>query len=740
MQQSAPAVQLETRLIPLNALFLDEANARGSADADPALADADDQLAVSIHAQGLLENLVVTPRDDRFGVTGGGRRLRALQRLADDGTIPVDHPVPCTMVPNDRAGEASIAENEVRVAMHPADQVRAFARLSREGASADQIAARFGVGVRTVQKRLRLGGLPNEILASWRDGGIRPDCVEAFATTADTALQRRLFESFSKSGMLYAHNVRHALAERHTRSDSYLAKFVGVEDYVAAGGRTEDPLFVEDRDAGLVTFLDPDVLHAVAEKKLAAVVADYAAEWKWTRAVLVVPQDEMDRYRQISPYRAGKPTEEEETTLSEAYDAMQELDERIRWGNDDAETNAEARAQFDRLFAETNKLEREIGERSQYSKNARKHAGVLATLDEHTGALQIYHAMLRPEDAAAYETAVKSTPIPETEDGTAAPGSAAGSDAAPGAPKAPKYTDALRSDLRIMRTIAVRSALSRDPAAAADILAFTLLRKSARADAMGYDYTAMPLSITAQHQGVYVSDPMREHESMARLDTPFPVNADVSWLAEKDHAAAFRAFRRLPDAVRATFLAHAVARLTVHALGDDDGAPPAQEQLVRDLDVDFPAELRAAGFLPLDPDIVWNRMNKQLVLDAGRAAFGEEWAAEHGRAKKKDLVAAAARDFRPDSSRSAESDGGADWLPPGFAPAPGPRFSDPAGDAEAATQVDSGGTDAADGMDAGTSGTDAATADPAASGTDEPSAPVDPDTGLPAFLVGDGDA
>ncbi|MYD95610.1 MAG: ParB/RepB/Spo0J family partition protein, partial [Chloroflexi bacterium] len=175
-QKATPtAASPETRLIPLNRLRFDERNARTASD-DPARIQADAELVASIRAHGLLENLVVAPRSKTlFGVAAGARRLRALNALAADGDVPKNHPVPCLVIDGDAAAESSLAENVVRIAMHPADQVKAFSRLVREGATTEQVAARFGVAERTVQKRVRLGGLPDEIIDAYREGRINAD-------------------------------------------------------------------------------------------------------------------------------------------------------------------------------------------------------------------------------------------------------------------------------------------------------------------------------------------------------------------------------------------------------------------------------------------------------------------------------------------------------------------------------------------------------------------------------------
>ena len=115
------------RSIPLDRLELSPANVRRTAAGKTAFAE----LKASIAAHGLLENLVVRPHDPgqdgavRYAVIAGGRRLAALIDLAGEGTIEIHHPVPCRVIDNGAAdSELSLAENVVRVAMHPADQVQ----------------------------------------------------------------------------------------------------------------------------------------------------------------------------------------------------------------------------------------------------------------------------------------------------------------------------------------------------------------------------------------------------------------------------------------------------------------------------------------------------------------------------------------------------------------------------------------------------------------------------------------
>ena len=133
--------------IPLNKLTRSARNVRKSGG------DSIDDLATSILLRGLIHNLtVVEQQADRgensgkYEVVAGGRRFAALQRLAKQKKVPKTFAVPCHVVDPATATETSLAENIIRVAMHPADQFIAFHDLVVEsGLSIDDVAARFGV-------------------------------------------------------------------------------------------------------------------------------------------------------------------------------------------------------------------------------------------------------------------------------------------------------------------------------------------------------------------------------------------------------------------------------------------------------------------------------------------------------------------------------------------------------------------------------------------------------------------
>ena len=144
MNHAAPQLEPLIREIPLSRLALAPENVRKT----PPDEFAETDLRASIAAHGLLENLVARADDpaedgaERFTVVAGGCHLSALKVLAEDGTLDADPPVPSKIAANGNAGEVSLAENVVRIAMHPADQVVAFSRLARDGATAAPIRKR----------------------------------------------------------------------------------------------------------------------------------------------------------------------------------------------------------------------------------------------------------------------------------------------------------------------------------------------------------------------------------------------------------------------------------------------------------------------------------------------------------------------------------------------------------------------------------------------------------------------
>jgi ParB family transcriptional regulator, chromosome partitioning protein len=129
------------------------------------------ELAASIRAHGLLQNLTVVAQlkkgkpTGKYTVVAGARRHAALLELVKQKVITTKYLVPCLIVDESAALETSLAENVVREEMHPADQFVAFKTMVDEGASLEDVAARFGITVKTVQQRLKLANVSPCLIA-----------------------------------------------------------------------------------------------------------------------------------------------------------------------------------------------------------------------------------------------------------------------------------------------------------------------------------------------------------------------------------------------------------------------------------------------------------------------------------------------------------------------------------------------------------------------------------------------
>src|SRR4051812_706934 len=112
--QDSPAMPSPITLIPLPQLRLSQANVRKTLTEE---SDAIEPLAATIAAEGLLQNLVVVQAPQKenepasYEVVAGGRRWRALNRLATEGKLPQNFPVPCKVLNHTEAIAASLIEN-----------------------------------------------------------------------------------------------------------------------------------------------------------------------------------------------------------------------------------------------------------------------------------------------------------------------------------------------------------------------------------------------------------------------------------------------------------------------------------------------------------------------------------------------------------------------------------------------------------------------------------------------------
>ena len=272
--------------VPLDQLRVSDANARKVAP-DP---DKLRELAASIAAHGLLEPLIASAGTDGTTVIGGGRRLAALQQLAAAGKWDPGRPVGCVLISNGAAPgttaearrhlEVSLAENTGREDLHPVDQAEAFRVLrDRQGATDKQLAARFGVSGRTVQRRLRMAQAAPELRKKCRDGELPLGVLEAVCIEPDHRRQAEAVEA-AKHYHDPPSAVTSYLKKEAVPANSSLGRFVGLERYEAAGGAVSQDLFA-DGDAAAHYFDDKPLVQRLALERLKEAAEQESAVNGW---------------------------------------------------------------------------------------------------------------------------------------------------------------------------------------------------------------------------------------------------------------------------------------------------------------------------------------------------------------------------------------------------------------------------------------------------------------------------
>jgi len=603
------------RSIPLNKLVQSPRNVRRLGD--PA---ADAELKASVAAHGLLQNLVVRPAArGRFEVDAGERRRRAMLALAEDKILPRDHEVTCLVLDDpETAAEASLAENFHRLAMNPADEAQAFASLVERGASPEEVARRFGLTVRFVEGRLRLATLAPVVFAALAAGEITLDLAKAYGATSDQEVQARVFEQVSTA--YYAPNpdgIRRMVLSGTVRGSDPRARLVGRDAYLAAGGRIERELF---DDADSEAWADIALLEALALARMEAEAKAIAAErgLAWVRPTLD-PYASHDLVAGLVrlPAEPAPLTEAETVRLGEleaAYDAHAAVLE-------DEDSDEDAVAAAETAIEALDRECRDLRDRPPVLPPALLgEAGMILTLSrEGSPVLQPAFYGERQQDAGQ-----------DDEDGIEVV--SAGAD---GAPRRAALSKRLVDELAMQRRDVLALHVASDPALALDLLVFTL------ADADALDWRSRAASTI---RGPVPSGPLAAFEpgdapaSAALAD--LRAGLDESWRAGTDAADRFDRFRALSGEARADWLGFVVGRTLEASLNMAGERRIAfHDHLGHLLGIDMAQWWRPTAVNFFD------RVSKQVILDALTDVGGEGLSARYGSVRKGELAASAEQVF-----------------------------------------------------------------------------------------------
>jgi ParB family transcriptional regulator, chromosome partitioning protein len=644
MASSVPKLALSrSRDIPFDRLVLSQANVR-RVKCGVSIGE----LADDIVRRTLLQSLNVRAvLDDggketgKFEVPAGGRRFRALELLVTSKRMAKTQPIPCVIREGGSAEEDSLAENVMRMALHPLDQFRAFMALREQGTSEEEIAARFFVTPSIVKQRLRLASVSEALLDIYADDGMSLDQLMAFSVSSDHARQEHVWANSGFGQHIQPYAIRRMLTEDSVDVHDRRAIFVGIADYEAAGGYIMRDLFNRD-DGGWMQ--DPALLDQLVTDQLRGAADDIAAEgWKWVEAGIDLPYGHEHGHRRITgasePLNATDEVArdtliEEFDTLTEQYDGGDDLPEEVDVRLGELETAIDA-------F---------INRPTLYDPAEMARAGVFITLDAN-GKLRIDRGYVRPEDEPERNVAAQ--------DGDDPAGDASTSQTATitigGQPILPEpveeeddvirpLPDRLVSELTAERTLALRNALAQAP----DTAFIALLHALCQSTFSSHSASGC-VEITAKHAYFGNAAPdLREHHSAKAID-----ERHDAWAALLPHDALelWDVLVKLDGTEQMQLLAHCTS-ITLNALYEpanryNQGQVSAHTVSKRIEFADHIArtighDMVADGWKPTVANYL-GRVTKPRILEAVREARGEEMVGLIDHLKKGDMAKEAER-------------------------------------------------------------------------------------------------
>lgn len=155
------------------------------------------ELAASLKTHGLLQPILVQPRDEEYVIIAGERRFRAA-KLAGLTVIP------CLIQTGteQELAEKALIENIQRSNLSPVEEGMAYARLIHEyGLTQEQVAERVGKGRPTITNLLRVIQLPEPVLYLIQEGKLSLGHAKVLLGIKDTSLQVLLAQKVAKENL-----------------------------------------------------------------------------------------------------------------------------------------------------------------------------------------------------------------------------------------------------------------------------------------------------------------------------------------------------------------------------------------------------------------------------------------------------------------------------------------------------------------------------------------------------------
>ena len=261
----APMARIQVRLGDLG---LAKENLRYAEAAD----DGVPQLAETILAAGVVIPPIVRAgrkSEEPFMALDGRRRRLGLLALRDRGDITDDYLVECLLAETKAQQAAAIVlPNTEHAPVHVADVIVAIGRLRKAKMDTAAIAKALGYAELEIKRLEALAAVHPSVLTA-----LRLKQVRLFARLPDKKQQAEIAQT-ALDGYFQDYQIRAVVEGGRATADDPRFILVGMDRYLAAGGRVSSDLFGELPDA----VLDPEILQAAWRERVQPMIDHLKAE------------------------------------------------------------------------------------------------------------------------------------------------------------------------------------------------------------------------------------------------------------------------------------------------------------------------------------------------------------------------------------------------------------------------------------------------------------------------------
>lgn len=160
--------------------------------------EAMEELATSIRLHGMVQPIVVRPRDDGgYEILAGERRFQAARRAGLERVLAL-----VRAADDGAALEIALVENLLREDLNPMEEARAYSILVETyGLNQEEVAERVGKDRSTVANTIRLLSLPEEVQQEVAGGSLSEGHARAILMMPDSEGQRDLAKAIREEGL-----------------------------------------------------------------------------------------------------------------------------------------------------------------------------------------------------------------------------------------------------------------------------------------------------------------------------------------------------------------------------------------------------------------------------------------------------------------------------------------------------------------------------------------------------------